>query len=114
MGSENRPVDQRADFEAKLTDLRGRCLTAVDYWGVHNFSPEPAEWDYGDWHHAVMGAQLNTDRGPVTVTRTAAPVLGSSRTRRDHRSATTRAPVAATVVALDRIHNGRDQRTSTG
>jgi hypothetical protein len=33
-------------------------------------SPEPVQWDYGDWHHAVMGVQLGTDQGPVTVTWT--------------------------------------------
>jgi hypothetical protein len=27
-------------------------------------------WDYGDWHHAVMGVQLTTDLGPATVTWT--------------------------------------------
>jgi len=42
----------------------------VDYWDVHNFGPEPAPWDYGDWHHAVMGVELGTDLGPVTVTWT--------------------------------------------
>ncbi|GAA2564620.1 hypothetical protein GCM10010435_41290 [Winogradskya consettensis] len=42
----------------------------VDYWDVHNFGPEPAPWDFGDWHHAVMGVELGTDRGPVTVTWT--------------------------------------------
>jgi hypothetical protein len=46
-------------------------VLAVDYWDIHNFGPEPAEWDYGDWHHAVMGVQLRTDAGPVTVTWTA-------------------------------------------
>lgn len=60
----------RGRFEAKLSDLRGRRLTAVDYWDVHNFAPEPARWDYRDWHHAVMGVQLTTDRGPATVTWT--------------------------------------------
>jgi hypothetical protein len=42
----------------------------VDYWDVHNFGSEPPPWDYGDWHHAVMGVELGTDRGPVTVTWT--------------------------------------------
>jgi hypothetical protein len=42
----------------------------VDYWDVHTFGPEPAQWDYGDWHHAVMGVELGTDLGPVTVTWT--------------------------------------------
>jgi hypothetical protein len=63
-------VDSRARFEARLADLRGRWLLAVDYWDVHNFGPEPAQWDHGDWHHAVMGVELGTDAGPVTVTWT--------------------------------------------
>lgn len=66
----NEVDDPRGRFEAKLSDLQGRRLTAVDYWDVHNFAPEPARWDYGDWHHAVMGVQLTTDRGPATVTWT--------------------------------------------
>jgi hypothetical protein len=28
------------------------------------------QWDYGDWHQAVMGVQLTTDQGPATVTWT--------------------------------------------
>ncbi len=43
---------------------------SVGYWDVYNFGPEPASWDYGDWHHAVLGVQLGTDLGPVTVTWT--------------------------------------------
>jgi hypothetical protein len=58
----------RGRFEGKLRDLRGRRLTSVDYWYVYNFGPAPASWDYGDWHHPVMGVQLGTDLGPVTVT----------------------------------------------
>lgn len=60
----------RGRFEGTLRALPGRCLTAVDYWDVHNFGPDPAPWDYGDWHHAVMGVELGTDLGPVTVTWT--------------------------------------------
>lgn len=60
----------RASFEAKVQDLVGRHILAVDYWDIHNFGPEPAIWDYGDWHHAVMGVQLSTEAGPVTATWT--------------------------------------------
>ncbi len=60
----------RGRFDGTLRALRGRRLTAVDYWDVHNFDSEPAPWDYGDWHHAVMGVQLGTDLGPVTLTWT--------------------------------------------
>lgn len=48
----------------------GLTVSAVEYWDVHQFVPEPARWDYGTWHHAVMGVQLGTDRGPVTITWT--------------------------------------------
>jgi hypothetical protein len=60
----------RASFEASVGLLEGRRISAVDYWDVHNYGPEPARWDYGDWHHAVMGVQLMTDAGPATVTWT--------------------------------------------
>lgn len=68
MDSVDEVDDQRARFEAKLSDLRGRRFVAVDYWDIHN--PAPARWDYGDWHHAVMGVELTSDAGPVTVTWT--------------------------------------------
>lgn len=71
MTSQSEPVDLRVGFEAKLTGLRGRRLTAIDYWDIYNYGPEPERWDHGDWHHAVMGVQLGTDQGPVTVTWTA-------------------------------------------
>jgi hypothetical protein len=64
--------DRRSHFEDKLHDLHRRQVTVVDYWDLHNFGSEPASWDYGDWHHAVMGVQLGTDLGPVTVTWTSA------------------------------------------
>jgi hypothetical protein len=39
----------------------------VSYWDVHNYSEQPRTWDYGDWHHAVMGVELVTDRGPSSI-----------------------------------------------
>jgi hypothetical protein len=62
--------DARARFEAKVQRLLGRRIQSVDYWDIHNFGSEPARWDYGEWHHAVMGVQLSTDADPVTVTWT--------------------------------------------
>jgi hypothetical protein len=61
---------RRKQFEEKVTGLRGRRVTGVDYWDIHNFSSESLCWDYGDWHHAVMGLELTTDSGPVTITWT--------------------------------------------
>jgi hypothetical protein len=68
--SASRSDGVRSSFEASVQALRGRTVTAIDYWDIHNFAPEPARWDYGEWHHAVMGVQLVTDTGPVTVTWT--------------------------------------------
>lgn len=62
--------DARATFEAKVQSLVGRPILAVDYWDIHNVSSEPTAWDYDDWHHAVMGVELTTDEGQVTVTWT--------------------------------------------
>ncbi|MBF0688134.1 MAG: hypothetical protein IR158_10295 [Cellulomonas sp.] len=48
----------------------GVVVEGVEYWDIHNFSDEPREWDYGDWHHAVLGVDLTTSSGPVAVTWT--------------------------------------------
>ncbi|GHG32078.1 MULTISPECIES: hypothetical protein [Amycolatopsis] len=62
--------DARVAFEARLSGLVGRRVLGVDYWDVHNFASEPVRWDYGSWHHAVMGVGLVTDAGPAAVTWT--------------------------------------------
>lgn len=61
-------ADARATFEARVRSFQGRRVVSVDYWDVHNFGPEPAAWDYDDWHHAVVGVQLTTADGRVAVT----------------------------------------------
>src|SRR5262249_7024246 len=45
----------RAAYDMRAAALVGRRVLHVRYWDVHNFADEPARWDYGDWHHAVMG-----------------------------------------------------------
>ncbi|WIM97292.1 hypothetical protein ACTOB_000799 [Actinoplanes oblitus] len=60
----------RADFDRRVGSLRGRRVLSVGYWDLNGMGPD-AEWDFGDWHHAVMGVQLTTGAGPVTVTWTA-------------------------------------------
>jgi hypothetical protein len=60
-------AELRRRFEAKGQGLVGRRLTGVGYWDIHNFSDEPRVWDYGDWHHAVMGVDLTTDTGPACM-----------------------------------------------
>ena len=57
----------RDDFDRKTAGLVGIRVEDVAYWDIHNFSDEPREWDYGDWHHAVMGVELETSAGPVSV-----------------------------------------------
>jgi hypothetical protein len=60
----------RAVFERALAGLVGHRVTGVAYWDIHRFDDEPATWDYGQWHHAVMGVELATEAGPWTVTWT--------------------------------------------
>ncbi|MEV4845517.1 hypothetical protein AB0K20_20180 [Micromonospora matsumotoense] len=63
-------AEVHADFDRRVGSLRGRRVLSVGYWDLSSMGPE-FEWDFGDWHHAVMGVQLTTDAGPVTVTWTA-------------------------------------------
>lgn len=57
----------REDFERKARGLVGRQIEQVMYYDIHNYGPEARAWDFGDWHHAVMGVEMETDRGPVSV-----------------------------------------------
>lgn len=57
----------KREFEHKAADLVGQRVAAVDYWDIHNFSEEARTWDYGDWHHAVMGVELTTSSGPRSI-----------------------------------------------
>lgn len=60
--------DDRDSFELQATDvLLGRSVMEVSYWDVHNFSDEPRTWDYGSWHHAVLGVGFRTDAGYACV-----------------------------------------------
>jgi hypothetical protein len=61
------PDDQVARYEQKVAALVDHRVLRVEYWDLHNFGSEPRVWDYGDWHHAVMGVQLTTNHGPVSV-----------------------------------------------
>jgi hypothetical protein len=58
---------QRAEFERDARSLEGLRIDRVDYWDIHYPASEPASWDHGDWHHAVMGVELTTDAGPWTL-----------------------------------------------
>ncbi|HEX8003459.1 MAG TPA: hypothetical protein VF519_12265 [Mycobacteriales bacterium] len=60
----------RARFERDVAALAGLRVLDVTYWDVaYDDSPEP-DWDHGDWHHAVLGVELATDGGVVSVTWT--------------------------------------------
>jgi hypothetical protein len=61
------PVEARRDFGQRVAALVGRHVLDVTYWDIHNYGPAPRSWDYEDWHHAVMGVELATDSGPVSV-----------------------------------------------
>lgn len=63
----NQVSGDRARYDSKAAGLLGRRVLEARYWDVHNFTDEPQVWDYIDWHHAVMGVELQTDRGPSCV-----------------------------------------------
>ena len=58
---------ERLEYGSKTAALVGRRVLEVRYSDLRSFADEPATWDYGDWHHAVMGVELLTDRGPSCV-----------------------------------------------
>jgi hypothetical protein len=60
-------VEAREGYERKTAALIGQRITGVTYWDVYNYSGEPRTWDYGDWHHAVIGVELTTKSGPLSV-----------------------------------------------
>lgn len=64
------PQERRALFEEDARVLVGRRVLAIQYWDIHDFGQGAMPWDHGDWHHAVMGVGLDTDRGPAAVTWT--------------------------------------------
>jgi hypothetical protein len=57
----------KAHFERKLEALVGQVVASVAYWDIHNWGDEPRTWDYGEWHHAVMGVELMTNVGRQTI-----------------------------------------------
>src|SRR3954452_23562981 len=59
------PFAARESHERAVADLVGRRVLGVTYWDLHGHD---GDWDFGDWHLAVMGVEFTTDRGPVTVT----------------------------------------------
>jgi hypothetical protein len=61
-------AEKRSQVEATIADLVGRRIDSIAYWGLPPFDDGMEEqWDYGTWHHAVMGVEFGTDRGPVSL-----------------------------------------------
>lgn len=61
--------EARSEFDAEMADLVDRRILGIEYWDIHLFG-EPRVWDHDDWHHAVMGIDFSTDRGPFSVSWT--------------------------------------------
>ncbi len=57
----------REQYERKTAALVGQRILSATYWDIHNFAEEPRTWDYGDWHHAVMGVEFVTDTGTSSI-----------------------------------------------
>jgi hypothetical protein len=56
----------RIRYDAKAA-LVGRRVLEARYRDVHNVGAGAREWDYSDWRHAIMGAELRTGRGPSCI-----------------------------------------------
>lgn len=59
--------EARRRLERSAADLVGQRIPGVTYWDLAHSGPESRAWDYGDWHHAVMGVELQVESGPVCV-----------------------------------------------
>ncbi|TDO47702.1 hypothetical protein EV643_1088 [Kribbella sp. VKM Ac-2527] len=60
-------IEARRLYEQKTAALVGRRIVGVTYWDIHNYGTTPRSWDYGDWHHAVMGLEVETESGPLCI-----------------------------------------------
>ncbi len=60
-------MNRREEYDRKTASLVGLRVDTVGYWDIHHCGDEPRVWDHGTWHHAVMGVELRTDRGPFSV-----------------------------------------------
>jgi hypothetical protein len=47
-----------AEYEAVAGQLVGRRIGKATYYGLHDYNERTEDWDYGDWHHPVMGVEL--------------------------------------------------------
>lgn len=65
--ADGRDAVTRVSFDRKTAELVGLRLTGIEYWDLANTGDEPRSWEHPDWHHAVMGVGLATDRGPRLV-----------------------------------------------
>ena len=60
-------MSTREGIDRKAAALVGARVADVAYWDIHHWGDAPREWDHGDWHHAVLGVELRTSAGPVSV-----------------------------------------------
>lgn len=61
-------AEKRSEVDATIAGLVGRRIDSIAYWGLPPFDDGVLEpWDHGMWHHAVMGVEFGTDRGPVSL-----------------------------------------------
>ena len=72
MNPDKQVSHKRIQYDSRAAALADRRVLGIRYWDIHNFTDEPRTWDYYDWHHAVMGVELLTDRGPSCVLWTSA------------------------------------------
>jgi hypothetical protein len=62
--------EKRARFDRAVSSLVGRVVESVNYWDMEPLDARLTQWDYGEWHHVVMGVEFGTDRGPVSLVGT--------------------------------------------
>ncbi|MEV4249133.1 hypothetical protein AB0J63_37670 [Streptosporangium canum] len=53
-----RRLANRTEYEAVVGRLVGRQIEKATYYGLHDYNEHIEDWDYGDWHHPVMGVEL--------------------------------------------------------
>jgi hypothetical protein len=61
LGHHVRVTDTNADTEAHravVDSMRGRRVIQVSYYGLYLQSEDPTAWDFGEWHHPLMGVEL--------------------------------------------------------
>ncbi|MEV8374114.1 hypothetical protein AB0P21_15335 [Kribbella sp. NPDC056861] len=87
---------KRARLERVVATLVGERLVGITYSDLPAEPPWARGWDFGDWHHAVMGVNLVLESGPASITWTD--------TFEPYGLEVFRAPLAITFVSQDYSH----------